>query len=91
MIVGPRLGHVRREVLDALGVIDLRADRDRQELADRVLVGVGERQEGEEDLVAEAEALEQSQSARAVGHDVAVGEHHALGRAAGARGVDEAG
>src|SRR3546814_15262390 len=44
------LGDVRGQLVDALGIVDLGADRDREELAGRVLVGVRQRQEGQEDL-----------------------------------------
>ncbi|GBD42535.1 hypothetical protein HRbin39_01929 [bacterium HR39] len=88
---GPRLDEVARELLHALGVVDARADGDGEVQPRGVLVGVGERQEGEEDLVAEPGPLQQADGTADVGEDVAVAEHHSLGPAAGARGVDEAG
>ncbi len=85
------LEHVGGQDLDLLGEIDLRAERDREEHAAGVLVGMRQRQERQEHLVAEPDRLQQLHRAVAVGEDVAVRRHHALGQAAGARGVDEAG
>ena len=56
-----------------------------------MLIGVGQRQEGEKDVVAEAEFLEHMVSALHIGADIAVGEHHAFGLAAGAGRVDQTG
>ncbi len=85
------LDHVAGQRLDALGEIDLGAQRDREHQPAGVLVGMRQRQEREEDLVAEADGLEQAAGAIAIGEDIAVRGHHALGQAAGARGVDDAG
>src|SRR3546814_3862378 len=46
---------VRNEFFQALAVIDLRADHDRQELPARMLIGVTERQEREESLILRSE------------------------------------
>ena len=53
------LEHVGGERLDALGEIDLGAERDREQQAAGVLVGVRQRQERQEDLVAEPDRLEE--------------------------------
>ena len=77
---------------EAVGVIDLRPHRHGQELSGRVLVGVGQRQERQEDLaVAEIEGFEYRVGAGDVRQNVAVGQHDALGVAPGAGRVDEAG
>ena len=89
-MVGLRFGHVVDQLVDALGVVDLRADRDRQELAGRVLVGMRQRQEGQEHVVADADFQQQAIGALDVAEDRAVGQHHALRHAAGAGGVDDA-
>ncbi len=87
----PRLEQVGRQRLEPVGVVDLGADRERQELPGGVLVGVRRRQEREKNLVlVEAEQRERGIGPGDVGEQVAVAQHHALGHAAGARGVDEA-
>ena len=80
------------ELLEALGVIDLRAERDREVLPAGMLVGMAGREERQEDLVAPAE-IGRNDVGRAfeIGEDRAVVLLHAARRAAGAAGVDEAG
>src|SRR3546814_20702682 len=81
-------------LVDALGIVDLGADRDREELAGRVLVGVRQRQEGQEDLgmlLEIRQILQELVRAEAVADDRAVAEHHALRPAGGAGGIDDAG
>ena len=68
----PHLEHVGGQRLDPLGEIDLGAERDREHHAAGVLVGMRQRQERQEDLVAEADGLEQAEGAVAIGEDVAV-------------------
>jgi len=60
----------------------------RQESAG-AFIGVGQRQEGEE-TVAGTEG-HQHEDGLDVGKKIALGEHHPLGLAGGARGVDEGG
>ena len=85
------LGHVARQLLDGFGVVDLGADGNREHQPGRVFVGVRQRQEGEEHLVIHAELEQDMVGALAVAEDRAMAQHHALGRAAGAGGVDQAG
>ena len=87
----PGLPHVGGQGLDALGVVDLGADGHGKELARRVLVGMGEGQEGQEHLVVQAQFHERLPGAGAVVQDRPVVKHHALRRAAGARGINDAG
>ena len=85
-----RLNHVRRQGIGAFGVVDLGANGDGQELPRRMLVGMGQRQEGQEHLVLEFQVPQDVPGAGDVAEDRPVAEHHPLGRAAGARGVDQA-
>ena len=63
------------------------AHRHRQVITGRALKGVRQRQEGKEHVVCRGhDAL---QNRLYVGHDVAVRQHHALGLAGGARGVND--
>ena len=91
MIVGRASIRLVDQRVGALGEIDLGADRHRKHQAGGVLVGMRQRQEREEDLVAEAEFVEKIDRADAVGDDGAVAEHDALRLAAGAGRVDQAG
>ena len=87
--MGPELLHVGRDGVHALGVVDHHARVEHAVVAEHPLEDVGERQEREA-LVLGGEA-EQPDTGRHVRGDVAVGQHHALRVAGGARGVDEGG
>ena len=83
---------VTGQLLQSLGVMDAAAQRDRQELAAGVLVGMAQGQEREEHLIVPAEILgDDPRRAVDVAQDHAVVLHHPARRAAGAAGVDDAG
>ena len=86
-----RLADVAGELLGALGVVDFGAGGDRQELAAGVLVGMRQRQERQEHIVAAADLAQHLRAAATVVQDGTVRQHHAFGRATGPRGVDDAG
>ena len=92
MIVGCTSSMLAASFSRLLGVIDLRAERDREVLAAGMLIGVAGRQEGQEDLVVPAEVGgDDVDAAFDIVQDHAVVLHHAARRAAGAAGVDDAG
>ena len=92
MIVGLHFLDVGGELLEAFGVINLRAQRDREMLPAGMLIGVARRQERQEHLVVPAEILgDDVGAAFDIVEDRAVMLLHAARRAAGAAGVDDAG
>jgi hypothetical protein len=86
-----RLDHVGAELLDALGIIDFGTDGDREELPGGMLIRMRQRQKRQERLLLESDFQERVARAHAVMHDRLVRQHDALGCAAGARRVDDAG
>ena len=92
MIVGLDLLDIGGELLEALGIIDLGAERDREMLAAGMLIGVAGRQERQEHLVVPAEiGGDDVDAALDIVEDRAVVLANAARRSAGAAGVDEAG
>ena len=75
----------------ALGVIDLSADGDREELTGHVFIGMRQRQEGQKHFLAEPHLLERMRRAGAVMQDRPVRQHDALGRPSRSRRVDDDG
>ena len=90
----PHRQHVGGQVLDATGIDDFGPDARQEEHADGVLVAVGGRQIGQINLIfrphGHPDRLQQQIGAPAVGQDGAMRQHHTLGSAAGARGVEQA-
>ena len=79
-------------MLHPAGIDHLGAGPEQEELAGGVLVAVRQRQEGQVDLLrAQRQRRQHVVGAAAVRQDRAVRQHHPLGRAAGAGGVDQAG
>ena len=87
----PRLDEVRRKRIRAFRKIDFRPDRDREHQPRRMFISVRERQKIEKYFVLKAENFQQPKGAIAIGKDIGVAHHHALGQAARPRGVDKAG
>ena len=83
------LDQVVGQVGDGAGVGDAAARHQGQVVADAALQHVGERQEGEQAVV--GVHPHRREAGPDVGQDVAVGQHHPLGPAGGAGGVDQGG
>ena len=86
---GLLLGEIFGELGDRARVDHLRAEGEREVVAAGALEHVRQRQERQEHVVGMGHA--RARAAFDVGENVAVGEHHALGPARGARGVADRG
>ncbi len=95
-------GHDRRanfrdvvdQLVDAFGVVDLRANADRHELAAGMFIGMAQRQERQENFVVVLHTVDRAHKiirAKYIAQHVAMGQHHPGRRTAGAGCVDQAG
>ena len=89
---GFRLFDIAGKLFQALRIIDLRAQSDREELPPGMFISVAERQEGEEYLVIPTEIFRDNlRGTGDIVQDRAMVLSHAARCAAGAAGVDDAG
>jgi hypothetical protein len=92
MIVGRTSSILEASFSSPFGIVDLRAEPDREHLPAAMLIGMACRKEGEEDLVAQPEVVgDHVDAAFDIVQHRAVMLHHAARRAAGSARVDDAG